>query len=103
MSSVTYNGWTNYETWCVNLWLNQDSYFFDEMKERLDFDDEDKDEDEDDLENRREELISQAAEEIKSHIIEGNPVTEPSLYSDLLNTALKEVNWEEIAKENLEP
>jgi hypothetical protein len=24
MTDTTYNGWTNYPTWCVNLWLSND-------------------------------------------------------------------------------
>jgi hypothetical protein len=26
MTDTTYNGWTNYPTWCVNLWLDNDEY-----------------------------------------------------------------------------
>jgi hypothetical protein len=26
MTNKTYNGWTNYETWLTNLWIDQDSY-----------------------------------------------------------------------------
>jgi len=24
MTTKTYNNWTNYETWCVNLWLTNE-------------------------------------------------------------------------------
>ena len=24
LEKQTYNGWTNYETWCANLWLSND-------------------------------------------------------------------------------
>lgn len=27
----TYNGWTNYETWLANLWLDQDGYATEEI------------------------------------------------------------------------
>lgn len=29
-----YNGWTNYETWCVSLWLDNDSGSYDHWRER---------------------------------------------------------------------
>ena len=28
----TYNGWRNYETWCVNLWLTNEEYTEDELR-----------------------------------------------------------------------
>tara|TARA_B100001093_G_scaffold203433_1_gene195472 strand:- start:305 stop:610 length:306 start_codon:yes stop_codon:yes gene_type:complete len=31
MTDTTYNGWTNYETWNVALWLDNDRYYYDLM------------------------------------------------------------------------
>jgi hypothetical protein len=30
MKDQAYNGWTNYETWCVNLWISNDRMWRDE-------------------------------------------------------------------------
>jgi hypothetical protein len=31
MTDTTYNGWTNYETWLANLWLDNDGYAVEEI------------------------------------------------------------------------
>ena len=30
-----YNGWSNYETWCVNLWMNGDQGYYERLCEIL--------------------------------------------------------------------
>ena len=35
---VEYNGWTNYETWNVGLWLGGDEGFYDLARRALDYD-----------------------------------------------------------------
>jgi len=35
MSETTYNGWKNYPTWAVNLWLCNDEGFYREATERV--------------------------------------------------------------------
>ena len=35
MENEKYNGWTNWETWNVNLWLSNDENLYNETKELL--------------------------------------------------------------------
>jgi len=82
-----YNGWTNYETWLVGLWLDNSQGDQEEAQrivraERLD--------------------TGGAAEAIRDWIQELAPEMD-SLYGDLLGAALSEVNWQEIAEHFAEP
>ena len=79
-----YNGWTNYETWSVKLWMDNDNncYWEEIAKDYKD--------------------VLALARRIREEIEEANPLTEPNMYSQLLNSALEEVNWEEIAESLLE-
>ena len=104
METKTYNGWTNYETWAVALWINND-----QSTQQM-------------WHNRAMRALSEAkpsdvwtqpqaaqyglADELKSGADEDNPLTEdgvqPSVYTDLLGAALSEVNWNEIARHLIE-
>jgi len=88
----TYNAWTNYETWVVNLWMDnqkgQQDYWIEEVREALKqdnpvlhFADRLKDEHED-----------ASADMLKASNFDAGP------FADLLNGALSEVNWREIAQ-----
>lgn len=99
-----HNGWTNYETWIVNLWLTneEDSYRYWRMraawarKQKAELDD----------------CASILAAELKAEVQDNKPEEflnsdgmnhgSSGLYSDLLGAALSEVNWFEIAKSFLE-
>ena len=84
-----YNGWTNYETWTVKLWMDESCYWEGIAEEYRDSDSGEKD-------------IYGLAQRIKEEIEENNPLNEASMYSQLLNGALSEVNWREIAESLLE-
>ena len=88
----TYNGWTNYETWVVSLWNDNEESSYRYWREEARRHAEDSDDQSD--------AIRSLAEQLKEEISDNAPTTEPSVYSDLLNAALSEVNWAEIA-ENL--
>jgi len=76
-----YNGWTNYETWAVNLWLTND-------------------------ENTAALLAELAhgqgntwpkVDALKEWVLDENPVDyKAGLYSDLMNASLDRVNYREI-------
>lgn len=90
MSEKTYNGWTNYETWNVNLWMNSDgsdSHWRERAEELMR-----------DNDNDRDEATRALADEIKDSIEEANPVgNDASMFSDLMSAVLSEVNWHETA------
>lgn len=95
-SDSSYNGWSNYETWVVNLWLGNDEGSYEtcrSLAERC-FEDATADE----VLSRKERACYQLANELKEMIEDGNPVaSEVSVYSDLLKASISEVNWREIA------
>ena len=93
----TYNGWTNYETWCVNLWLTNNEYDAEWLsKEAAQA-----------KESGRIALSMDALKEAieeqfdlwKDERRENQPAT---MFDDLMNAALAEVNWYEIIENHME-
>lgn len=78
-----YNGYTNYSTWCLCLWLDNDRNQYNYWKQRANqIDDYD------------------LGQEIKAYFEDvQNPLADHAdLYSDLLNYALSEINWREVVE-----
>ncbi len=107
MNRQEYNGWTNYETWIVNLWMDNEEgshdywvktarYIYEnQAKETKHF-------------SKAEDAVYILAdrlkndhEEAKDEILE-NMKLNASLWADLLGSALAETNWKEIAEHLLE-
>ena len=98
----TYNGWINYETWCVHLWLTSeqriDRHCRSLAREAVQA--------ASDCEQVREEIWTEAdarkfllADAIKEFVEELNPLaSQASVFSDLLGTAIHEADWHEIAE-----
>lgn len=84
-----YNGWKNYETWTVSLWLDND---YGAYQQCLDLTQHTQ------TTQPEAQQAHQLAEKLKQWIEEENPCSGSSLYSDLMNAALSEVNWLEIAE-----
>lgn len=103
METQKYNGWTNYATWCVNLWLSNDesTYFYlvqqaTEIKNNPDYF---KIGDQKILKNP----VVRLADIIKHMIDDSNPILDQAdLYNDVLRHALAFVDYQEIAKSYLE-
>lgn len=85
----TYNGWSNYETWNANLWIDNDLY----LSENIAIYTADLFGSYDDID----EPVSLVADYIKDIFLELAPDVE-GFYSDIINSAIKTVNWHEIAK-----
>ena len=78
-----YNGYTNYETWLVNLWMDSDgmtNYFGEEI---------DPETDAYDLGKTIEEYYDEDSQRVLGR--------KAGLYADIVTQTLKEVNWQEIA------
>lgn len=92
----TYNGWTNYETWLVNLWIDNDQgsqeHYQELARETLQrcIDD---DEDKDDAVSAFADLLKEEHEEAQDQCVGVSGV-----FADLLNAAMGSVDWREIAR-----
>lgn len=88
MKDQTYNGWTNYETWLVALWLDNERSSYEDIRQLVD-------------ENQKLEIY-QLGDLIKGYV-ENMPeyleaTEKPSMINDLLTSALIEVDFTEIAQ-----
>lgn len=95
-----YNGWSNYQTWAIALWIDNEYGSYHYWQEQI-----------------REQRGSAAtcsqvkngiwtaseaakynlADQLREEIRDQAPLDEASMYSDLLRRALDDVNWQEIA------
>jgi hypothetical protein len=88
-----YNGWTNYETWNVNLWLDQEGYQ-DSLREMY-------------VDTNKPDVYD-LADEIKEYVESGlqdfidNNNLPASMYLDILVMSFTEVNYREIAENYLQ-
>jgi len=92
-----YNGYTNYETWAVSLWISNDQALQAAFNERA----------EDNLRRARMYPVDYLsisadariglADEVKAWAEDAAPDLGASLWADLLGAALGEVDWADIA------
>jgi uncharacterized membrane protein YgcG len=104
METKGYNGWTNYETWCCSLWIDNDEACHNAWNEaaRLAWHQAEagylyK------SQTRAEHATSILADRLKACFEEGSYRFGISgFYADLMNAALGEVNWHEIARDRID-
>ena len=83
--ATEYNGWTNRETWMVNLWLTSEECYYHELQDIIhEFDE---------GHEQAEELEQACRFVIERH-------DDIGLRVDLINLVLARVNWQEIIDSN---
>ena len=104
-SSTTYQGWENYATWCVDLWLRNDSGSYHYWRDRTRSTVRgawSMDNVINGLWTESEAARISLAEQLKEATHDESPLQEASVYTDLLGSALDDVNWSEIAASFIE-
>jgi hypothetical protein len=94
MTDTKYNGWTNYETWNANLWIDNDW----RMNEQIAMITGDLFGSYEDLDK----ITNLVANNIKRMFIEMMPEIENGFFSDVMNASFREVNFHEIARHYVE-
>ena len=81
--NTEYNGWKNYETWLVNLWIDSDGgtgYWAERADDVRDVSD---------LADEMQQFYTELAE---------TEIPASGMFADLFNSALREVSWYDIAE-----
>lgn len=99
MATKTYNGWTNYETWAVALWIDNEegsqNYWQDEARRTY------KVAYATSYATKREMAKFALADAMKEEFEQSTPEV-TGLWADLLSAALSEVDWHEVADHYLD-
>lgn len=86
MADERHQGWTNYETWAVGLWINQDEPMYRYLK----------------LLAHSPQLNIEKDRALREWVEGMNTLTDGSMFSDLLGRAIGRVNWTEIMNAAME-
>ena len=86
---MSFQGWTNYETWAVDLWLDNDEGLYHEMRELA-------------RRVRGKHKLYYLADALEQLVKNNAPNLGGTLYGDLLNRAIERANYREIVTHLLE-
>jgi len=94
MNRKEYNGWFNYETWLAKLWMDNEegtyNYWNENAQEVYDNSEADR------TFTRDERAALDLAERLKDEFEQQQPEV-TGFWADMINAAMSEVNWHEIA------
>lgn len=85
--ATEYNGWSNHETWLINLWLTNEEPYYYEMQRIL---------------STYSSLQDQADALLEFMQNEHEELEVIGVWSDIIGNTLWRVNWHEIAENNRE-
>ena len=88
-----YNGWSNYETWAVALWIDNEEPSYRYWREAAAWAKQ---------RGSKQTAVIALANRLKDELSEQAPDLGASMWADLLNAALGEVDWDEIAQNMIE-
>ena len=95
ITETRYQGWKNYETWLVKLWIDNDQASAEDWQARAKGEYEDAEADK--VFTKLERAKLNLADDLKAEFEDNAPELQ-GCYADLLNAALSEVDWYEIAE-----
>jgi hypothetical protein len=103
MNTEKYNGWTNYETWLCKLWIDNDEgsqdYWIEEAQNAYD------NAEAEDSFTKSERAALDLMDNLKDwheNTISESGIPDSGFIADLMNAAMSEVNWHEIAESLIE-
>lgn len=104
--SEKYNGWTNYETWNVKLWMDNEEGSYNHWQDKAQdtYDTAEADENFTRVERATLDLSDSIKEDYETAMHDWlyESKRSSSVWADLLGAALSEVNWHEIAESLIE-
>jgi len=80
MTNTAYNGWANYNTWLVNLWLSNDEYTESGLRLAVRYGGYD------------------GARDYVDELLDDSGIAGGTMWYDLIQSCLSDVDWREIAE-----
>lgn len=84
----SYNGWTNYETWLIRLWIDNDPELYLMVREWVTA--------------TQSKSATELGEMLKQFLLENKPTEEGKVYDDLLYSAIRKANFREVGEHLME-